>query len=370
MRSWIVGFLLFGAATGCGGSGGGQDGVLATSDVRSDAGPEGDASLTDAAGTEIGKPVPPENPWEPECATGKSWYTTQYFNAVLVLRDAAGRSLVVAAGRHGKYFPYFQKDAPWDNVLLRIDGKGYSAAGQRLAGFALGLDEQAGSAHLFFEGAAQPQDVPGSGPRDGRREEVSVLLDLHLEGEFHPPRFLGVDLPGGDGMPPAGITLRPVFLKMGTPGGGGPPGTGGGVARIGKAPDFVPVAAAGELEVSTITYFKDESGAFRYDYLCMASQGDLHGPFAYVAFEGHALHAEGPGGEMFEKLLSGAMKSQFTLAPSGLADGNEFGVPDDLLSGGGLVTAVHGEDVVLGTMTRELLCTEDLSACGLRESVK
>lgn len=373
MPAWIAAALLGLALTCCGGSGA-SDTVGQTVDSSADCADDADGLLEgpEVWSADMPEPLPPENPWEPDCTGGDAWYTTQYFNTVVAARDEAGRKVVIAAGRHGKYFPYFQKDAPWDNVLVLLDGHGYRAFGEQLEGLALGLDEERGGVRLFFNGTAVPQEIgAGSGLPGDEGTAVSVLLDLRLHAVFHADKFLGVDVGAGDGMPPPGITLRPVFLSMGgdAQAEGGLPT--GGVVRIGDAGDLVPTHAAGELEVSTISYFKDASGAFRYDYLCVAScAGESSEPFAFVLFEGHALHAEGPGGEMFEKLLSGAMKWQFSLTDDGLEEENAFGVPGDLVLGGGVVSAAHAEDVALGIMTRELVCTEDLGACGLRERVK
>jgi hypothetical protein len=334
------------------------------------AGGKTEACPADGTGIE---PAPPEHPWAPDCTNGDSWYTTQYLNAVLAARDGTGRQLVLVAGRHGKYFPYFQKMAPWDSILLQLDGQTFTAAAERVDGFEVGLDEAGGTVHLYFVGDALPD--PTRPADDGRGEPragttVPILVDLRLAATFHEPRFLGVNVEGGTEAPPPGITMQPVFLRIASGPAGeeadGPGEVSVGLARIGDLPDLLPTAGTGELEVSSISYFKDPSGAFRYDYLCLASpdQG-----FAFVAFQGHALEAEGAGGEMFEKLLAGSMKRQFTLTADGLSQTNDFGVPIELLEGAPNVLAAHDEDVGLGTMTRQLICVPEPAACGLRESV-
>jgi len=294
----------------------------------------------------------PRNSWAPQVADDNLWYTTQYVNVVLQARDEAGQELRLAAGRHGKHFPYFSKQQPWDNVLLSLNDLALSAAGQNLDGLDVVIDEKAETVRLFFCGAMD--EAEGDFRTAGVPHAVSI--DITASADFQPPKFLGVPLePTGD-CPPIGLTYRPIFLALGSE----------GVVRV-DGEGLAVVSLLGEAEMSTLTFFKEKSLSFRYDYLALASV-DLG--VAYVVFQGHALYSDEPGGAFYDSILADSMAWGFTLAADGLTEMSKEEIDGWLQVSSDATWVTHVEDVGLGSMSRSLVEVEQPPAIGLREAVQ
>lgn len=309
-----------------------------------------DRALAESVGLELLVPSPPAVPWYPAGSSDGDFYSAEYANMVVVGTDAAQRLVVLVAGRHSKYQPYFEKKEAWDDVLLVVGDDAFNAAGSELPGFEVAFDDAAGSVQIYLD-----LDMAG-----GDGSGVHVLADLHLDAVFHEARLFGLT-PGGDGAEALGMSHRPAYLALA--------GDGGSVIGVGSETPSGLTSATGELELGHIDYAADPGMAFRYDYVCLVCPEEA---WVYLHFQGHALSPEGPFGEMFEEMVSQSMAQEITLQGDRVEEGNPHGLPDDVFTAEAELIVSHVEDVGLGYMDRQLIHMEGAAGThvwGLRELV-
>jgi len=285
-------------------------------------------------------PGPPTSPWEPSVNEGPDGpnYSTEYVNAMVVAESEKGQILAFTVGRHGLFFPHFDKKSSWDSILLAADDLRLSAEAVKMSGLAIELDEEHDRVRLYVDTELSSEDG----------EDVAVFLDLYLIGDYHEAKSLKVNIPSTPGGSAVGLLHRPVFLSV-APSPSSTIGIGGGpLLQVSKL--------AGELEVGQLNWVKDSDLAFRYDYLCIAS---AEKGYAYVRLEGHALHPDTPAGEVLEGIVGPNMKRQFTLQAGKLNEGNQLGIPGGFLTTGGETSLKHVENVILGLVEQRLLLFDE-----------
>lgn len=311
------------------------DDAGACNDARNDIA-RGDVS-PDRAMADLFQPVPLDDPWWPTGSSGDGFYSSEYLSMVIVAEDDSGQQMVLVAGRHSKHQPYFQKQEPWDDVLLVYGGTALTTAGPELPGFEVAFDDAAGWVRVYLD--LEMTDSGGAA--------VPVAADLNLVAMFLPAEFLGLDL-GQSGDDALGMTHRPAFLS-------GDAGSSSVVA-VGDQPAVALTSYTGEFEVGSIDYVTDPGMAFKYDYVCLVCPGK---GYVYLHFSGHALSPEGPFGEAFEELLSKSMVQEFTVEGGVVTKTRPDGLPEDLFTTAGTVLVSHTEDVGLADMERQIVQIED-----------
>ena len=310
---------------------------------------EGDARPEEGT-VDVPVPPPPQDEWLPVSSSDDTTYTSEYLNAVVAAEAGGKPALALVAGRHGKYFPYFEKKESWDSLLLSAGTSTLQVEEEAAAGFHLWFDAEAGKARIYYHGT-----MAGS---DGTA--VTALVDLHLDARFEPEQLFGVT--GGEGEDFLGMSHRHAFLALSS--------TAASTLRVGDGPVIELSSLAGEMELGKMHYMQDPGAAFRWDYLCAAS---ATGGFAYLRFAGHALNPDAPGGDMIENLIGKGMQVEVTLDATGTQEGNPKGLAGDLLLSGGGLLAEQTVDLGLAEITRQLLVAADANGndvYGLREIIK
>lgn len=297
---------------------------------------------------EIPAPAPPADPWYPTAESEGDFYTAEYVNLVLVASDGAGRNIVLVAGRHSAYQPYFDKKEPWDDVHCVVDGTACNAHGAQLAGFEVAFDDAEGWVEVFLDLDMTCDDLGAT----------RVKASLPMQASFHDAQLFGIDLSAPDS-PALGMLHRPAFLSLDP--------EHKGVFSLGEEPLETLETTTGEFELGHINYVTDPGMAWRYDYACLICPED---GWVYLHFQGHALNPEGPFGEMFEQMVLQNMRQEVTLRGPDIASGNPYGLPDTLFTTAGDILINHVEDVGLAYMDRQVVQMQTPGGCqvsGLRE---
>lgn len=105
------------------------------------------------------------------------FYRAGYVNALLTGRLEDGTDFAVAAGEHGRNYPFFHPRAQWDDLLMVAGGRRLLAAGRRLPPLTLVLRDD-GTALLAYHGLAATT----------RGALVDVDLNLRITAGLQPPR--------------------------------------------------------------------------------------------------------------------------------------------------------------------------------------
>ncbi len=200
------------------------------------------------------------------------FYRAGYVNALLCGRLDDGGEFAVAAGEHGRNYPFFHPRSRWDDLLMVAGGRRLLAAGRRLPPLTLVLKDD-GSALLAYRGLAAT----------ARGALVDVDLKLELTAGLRPPRWEGL----GRGRLLLGLRWQPALVR------------GTGTLTLDGTRRRVE-ALTGEMERGSLQNLRAKAFRVTYDYMAVTRPGA--DPAAQVTFRTHPL-AHGPAGLLLRALL-------------------------------------------------------------------
>jgi hypothetical protein len=272
-------------------------------------------------------------------------YSSQYFDGVFSSQATGCPSLTIVAGAHSRNFPYYG-DAPWDNVLLSIDGQHYQQTVRQpgLVRFNVDLTVEKGTtvSIVIIDG---PLVSVHSG------EEVPARVELRFIARSQTVRQEGKRYNLFDFAWVPGLRWHPFSIDSGE----------ATVALNGKQSFFPTVTGA--IEHGLQSNFRADRFAFFYDYLAVVSAGEA---YTYVSYRTRPC-----GTGLFANILDWYM-ARFASTNVTFREGREIQGNDRQFGDPTKAEVVFENNVFLkkARLRRQLVVCRDglgASATGLRE---